>query len=73
MNVPVPENASDDYWAGALAEARARDGALSPGALEVRSTLEALDELRQQPAADLVAALARIYCPGLLKRRHRAA
>lgn len=71
----LPDRASQEYlwWqAGAQDEAKARDENLSQGAREVRDVTEALARAHPgQSRAALALALARIFCPEKLKRRHR--
>jgi len=65
---------SERYWweQGRLAEAAFRDMRPRP-LLEVREVLEAMSELYgpDWPADQLVSALARVYVPERLKRKHR--
>jgi hypothetical protein len=73
---PLPDQSSDAYlWymQGAGDEAQARMEGLSSGAEEMVATLEALARLGGIEAGpqSLVTALARIYCPHVLRRRYR--
>lgn len=72
-DVPQAGTLAYDWWSrGAEAEARARSEGLSSGAVELVATLEALARLTGKATRkELVLALARIYCPQVLKWRWR--
>jgi hypothetical protein len=75
VSAPPQEDALAYRWwsQGAADEAKARDTALGAGALELRCLLESLDSLHggTNTAEQLAGVIARIYCPGMLKRKYR--
>jgi hypothetical protein len=69
-----PEGTIARHWwdRGAEAEAACRVNSLSPAAIEVLTLLEALAQLNPGYSGEKLAlAMARVYCPGELKRRRR--
>lgn len=71
----LPDSGTQEYlwWqAGAQDEARERNEGLNSEAQDARDVLVGLARLNPaMSTADLAAALARIYCPEKLRRRHR--
>jgi hypothetical protein len=60
------------WWSqGATDEADARNEGLSHEIQDVRTVLEDLARLHKYNPADLISAVARIYCPDRLRRRYR--
>ena len=76
MSAPkLPDPQSQEYlwWqAGTIDEFKARNEGMSPKAIEIRETLEALAKMHPtMRETGLVKVLAQIYAPELLKRRFR--
>jgi hypothetical protein len=74
---PLPEPGSQEYlwWSqGAADEAKARDGGLSNGILDLRRQLEALGRQTfrvDNSPAYVLKILMQINCPSMLRRRFR--
>lgn len=69
----VPEGDRYLWWSqGALDETNARNEGLSSEVQDLRHVLESLARSREvQDVTELLTSVARIYCPGRLRRKYR--